>query len=350
MAEVLKPTSVKGFSLPDVFKAMPKVKLGVPLVPTHSEYDKLLVQDNAEVGGGPMGEEYSLDERNKTLDDGENGVADEGLAESIVSKIFTTSGLVVCVLLVTALLCLGAARGVYGGGDSSLATRVSEFMFSGAGQQDRDESSSSSSSSGAEHNVKKSRGEGADGGKESPALGVDDKYAARPAVMPHDDDGRAQLAFDRADAYDFDDEEDDEEEEGEGGGGRRSKMGKGPRRRGAVASLGRRRAAVSSSRSESGGAGGGRGDRRRHKKKASEEDEDEDDFPAISAGQVALGERDGGGGEGDEGEEYARDSAAVERTRMELGATHQKALEQLEASIRDTVKAAHESRRHGLGN
>ena len=321
----------------------------VPLVPTHSKFDKLLVEDNTEAGGGPMGEEFSIDERGKLLDGEQNGVAAEGLAERMMSRLFTTRGLAVCVLLITAVLCLGTARGAYGVDNSSLATRVSEYMLHGAGQSHSDINDYLN----VEHNIRKHHStkkvenvkDGDDAAGEA-ASAEDEKYRrVVPATMPHDDDGRAQRAFDLATkgkksaaveaALGHDRVVVLDDDEGASSGG--SKRGGAGGRRGKGGGEG-----VSSSNNKNQNQQGrrhapklGRG---RYRVKAEAANEE---FRAISDEQLAAQDDDNGEEEEEEEEEEEQRLQIIRPTRMEHGATHKEALEQLEASIRDTVKAAH---------
>jgi hypothetical protein len=80
MADALNLFKVRGAA---ALSFLPTMKM--PLVPTSSEYDRLLVEDNEEAGGGPMGDEHSIDEGGLKMDDDE--VAGEGLVGLCVYKL-----------------------------------------------------------------------------------------------------------------------------------------------------------------------------------------------------------------------------------------------------------------------
>ena len=86
-----------------------------------------------DVGGGPMDLNATADE---VLADAT--VADEGLAEKLMSRLFTTRGLILCTVLVVAALCVGVLRGAYESDEASLAAKATEGMFQLTGVSSRD--------------------------------------------------------------------------------------------------------------------------------------------------------------------------------------------------------------------
>jgi hypothetical protein len=258
---------------------------------------------------------------------------------------------------------------------------VSEFMLFMKGQGLSDDAAASATV--GMHNVKRKGGGGSSLVREG--VGSDDeRYAARPATMPHGDDGRSQRAFDRATlggkkggalaaALSHRDSDD-------GGGGER---GRGSSRV-AASSLGRYKVTpVVHKRGKHAKKAGGVGafeevdeeemEVEQGETEMEEEEEEEDSGDEFRAVPTHLGQREGdtsggnggsGGGGGGGGRRSAGGTRAVmdggggggggggsSRTmrsqRMEYGATHKEALDQLETSIRNTVKAAHRSRKQG---
>jgi hypothetical protein len=154
----------------------PRFKL--PLIPISSEYDRLLVDDTApDLGGGPM-DPYAT--AGEVLADGT--VADEGLAEKLMSRLFTTRGLILCTVLVVAALCVGVLRGAYESDEASLAARATEGMFQLTGVSARD--------AGVVHARRGGHGHATI--KEAHLIPLEERLAPRSAAMPHEDDGRAQ--------------------------------------------------------------------------------------------------------------------------------------------------------------
>jgi hypothetical protein len=151
----------------------------LPLVPTSSEYDRLLVEESLdELGGGPM--DNTRDERLLVLDDASREAAAEGLAERIASRATSGRGIVVgasCFLLV---LCVAAFRGVESH-DASLVARFSEGMFQQGGGGNEGNNNKN------HHSTKK---------KQDREVPLEQRLAPRAAAMPHDDDGAAQRAVD----------------------------------------------------------------------------------------------------------------------------------------------------------
>ena len=117
-----------------MLSALKPPRLKLPLIPISSEYERLLVDETApDVGGGPMDLNATADE---VLADAT--VADEGLAEKLMSRLFTTRGLILCTVLVVAALCVGVLRGAYESDEASLAAKATEGMFQLTGVSSRE--------------------------------------------------------------------------------------------------------------------------------------------------------------------------------------------------------------------
>ena len=110
-----------------------RVPSSVPLIPTSSEYDRLLVQEPLdEIGGGPM--DPATDERLLVLDDAKR-IAAEGLAERIAARAASPRGVIFGSVACLALMCYAAFRKVESH-DASLVARLSEGMFQRRGGDD----------------------------------------------------------------------------------------------------------------------------------------------------------------------------------------------------------------------
>ena len=369
-------------------------RLTPPLLATSSEYDRLLVEDTLqELGGGPL--DATTDERDAVLHDG--SLADEGLAERVAAKVFTRGGLVASLALVGALACAGAMRG-YESHDASLVARVAEGMFQSAGNA----TDAAHRHSRVTARARKSGPRGHSVIKEGHEIPLEQRYAPRAAAMPHDDDGDAQAAMDgvdenaaaaadavaeaRARGFHVREDDDDAARDDEDPDEASNPSASNP--------IDRTRPDASSSgapdEDESPYASARRSGRRRGGRAAAalgvvrETATDDDDAAAAAAGdgETMRGGGDGrgasrgtrgasrgarGGRRGDAlggyGYGYGDDSfggvyggrasrrgaalPVVPATRMEHGATHKEALEELEASIRDSVLTAHERRNAG---
>lgn len=155
----------------------------VPLIPVSSEYDRLLVQEPLnELGGGPM--DPAADERLLVLNDASR-IAAEGLAERIAARAASPRGVVLGSIACFALMCFAAFRKAESH-DASLVARLSEGMFLG-GHRD----SGDSDSRQTEARLRAAALEG----HEFP---LEHRLAPRAAAMPRDDDGAAQRAVDDA--------------------------------------------------------------------------------------------------------------------------------------------------------
>ena len=363
-------------------------RLTPPLLATSSEYDRLLVEDTLQELGGAL--DATTDERDAVLHDG--SLADEGLAERVAAKVFTRGGLVASLALVGALACAGAMRG-YESHDASLVARVAEGMFQSAGNA----TDAAHRHSRVTARARKSGPRGHSVIKEGHEIPLEQRYAPRAAAMPHDDDGDAQAAMDGVDenaaaaadavaearAMGFrvreddddaarDDEDPDEasnpsasnpidrtrpdasssgapdEDESPYASARRSGRRRGGR---AAAALGagretatpppppppgttmrRRRGRARGVPGTGGGSRGARGGRR---------------GDALGGGGYGYGDDSFGGVYGGRASRRGAALPVVPATRMEHGATHKEALEELEASIRDSVLTAHERRNAG---
>ena len=109
-----------------MLSALKPPRLKLPLIPISSEYERLLVDETApDVGGGPMDLNATADE---VLADAT--VADEGLAEKLMSRLFTTRGLILCTVLVVAALCVGVLRGAYESDEASSRRKPPRGCFS----------------------------------------------------------------------------------------------------------------------------------------------------------------------------------------------------------------------------
>lgn len=348
--------------------ALKPPRLKLPLIPISSEYDRLLVDDTApDLGGGPMDPDATVDE---VLADGT--VADEGLAEKLMSRLFTTRGLILCTVLVVAALCVGVLRGAYESDEASLAARATEGMFQLTGVSARD--------AGVVHTRRGGHGHATI--KEAHLIPLEERLAPRSAAMPHEDDGRAQRLV--------------EEVTTSRGKTSAIRAALDPRSEAArlvaaaevyarknadpvfdprvaqiqpekprkVARLGRVDVpqavparmvgapawdeeeddvgAFASLRSSSSSSG-------RRRRDAEDEIDEDDDISAVEPARRGKGRRKDPRGASKGKVRRAgpgeRDDLPVMRaTQMEHGATHQKALAQLEASIRSSVKEAHARR------
>lgn len=345
--------------------ALKPPRLKLPLIPISSEYDRLLVDDTApDLGGGPMDPNATADE---VLADGT--VADEGLAEKLMSRLFTTRGLILCTVLVVAALCVGVLRGAYESDEASLAARATEGMFQLAGVSARD--------AGVVHTRRSGRGHATI--KEAHLIPLEERLAPRSAAMPHEDDGRAQRLV--------------EEVTTSRGKTSAIRAALDPRSEAArlvaaaevfarknadpvfdprvpqiqpekprkVARLGRvdvpqavsARMVGSPAWDEEDDDVGASASRRsssgRRRRDAEDEIDEDEDIPALEPARRGKGRRKDRRGASKGKVRRAgpgeRDDLPVMRaTQMEHGATHQKALAQLEASIRSSVKEAHARR------
>ena len=161
-----------------MLSALKPPRLKLPLIPISSEYERLLVDETApDVGGGPMDLNATADE---VLADAT--VADEGLAEKLMSRLFTTRGLILCTVLVVAALCVGVLRGAYESDEASLAAKATEGMFQLTGVSSRD----------ADVHHAQRGGQGHAKIEEGDSIPVEERFAPRAAAMPREDDGRAQ--------------------------------------------------------------------------------------------------------------------------------------------------------------
>ena len=322
-------------------------RFGIPLMKGSSEYDRLLVQDVEDLGGGPMSAAHSAD---APPDKDGRGVVDQGLAEKILSKLFTTGGLVVSLVMVAAVLCLGFARGSHTADDTSFVTRFSEYLT-----QPRDAPHGGASSTGTLGGEKRAKRHHHSSLETEGDAGVHEKYAPRAAYMPLNDTGRAQRTMDEAYASDMVGKALAAALAGPGdaGAGHGGFSGKGGGERGS------RKGAKAGADSGSGSRAGPSTShiRRARKEKAGSKDTPEAPEVLVEGeGGIAAGEkaRYGNGDEGAKRVKGVKDRVVkgkrlerVTATEMEHGATHQEALQQLEDSIRDTVHAAHKMKGRG---
>ena len=328
-----------------MLSALKPPRLKLPLIPISSEYERLLVDETApDVGGGPMDLNATADE---VLADAT--VADEGLAEKLMSRLFTTRGLILCTVLVVAALCVGVLRGAYESDEASLAAKATEGMFQLTGVSSRD----------ADVHHAQRGGQGHAKIEEGDSIPVEERFAPRAAAMPREDDGRAQRLVEEVAAS-----------RGKRSAVRaaldaRSRVAKHPEKKREVAELGRvdasrgisAKTVSAKTRGEDAidrdeepfareSTAGIAGRRRRNAKDEIDEDED---IPAVEPeekGRMKRGHRRRASRRNAPRAEVGeRDVLPVVRaTRMEHGATHREALAQLEASIRSSVKEAHARR------
>ena len=347
--------------------ALKPPRLKLPLIPISSEYDRLLVDDTApDLGGGPMDPNATADE---VLADGT--VADEGLAEKLMSRLFTTRGLILCTVLVVAALCVGVLRGAYESDEASLAARATEGMFQLTGVSARD--------AGVVHTHRGGHGHATI--KEAHLIPLEERLAPRSAAMPHEDNGRAQRLVEEvttsrgktsairaaldprseaarlvaaAEVYArinadpvFDPRVPqirDEKQRMVARLGRVDKPQAVPARMVGAPAWDEEDddAGAFVSRRSSSSSG-------RRRRDAEDEIDEDEDIPAVEPARRGKGRRKDRRGASKGKVRRAgpgeRDDLPVMRaTQMEHGATHQKALAQLEASIRSSVKEAHARR------
>ena len=338
-----------------------RIPTAVPLVPVYSEYDRLLVEEPLdELGGGPM--DPTVDERLLVLDDASR-VAAEGLAERIAARAVSMKGIVFGSVLCLAALCALAFRGVESH-DASLVARFSEGMFQSSEGAEGDADSKSIHHKTARH------------ARAPPTeVSLEERFAPRAAAMPHDDDGSAQRAVD----------------ETAGGTSKRSALraalrgaeGSQRSRRG-EAGLGRARVASTSTQtqgsedfdqeqdtnwddihdiwedefddSEETSRMGKQSweddwsarvvDDWRSGGNINDEDDDDDEFFAVSEnGDSYRSQSQTGRRKHASRRKKQQDLPTVEPTSFTHGATHRAALDELEASIKNSVVEVHE-RRH----
>ena len=154
----------------------------VPLIPVSSEYDRLLVQEPLnELGGGPMDPE--ADERLLVLNDASR-IAAEGLAERIAARAASPRGVVLGSIACFALMCFAAFRKAESH-DASLVARLSEGMFLGGHR-------------GGDSDSRPTEGRLRAAALEGHEFPLEHRLAPRAAAMPRDDDGAAQRAVDDA--------------------------------------------------------------------------------------------------------------------------------------------------------
>jgi hypothetical protein len=166
-----------------------RVPSSVPLIPTSSEYDRLLVQEPLdEIGGGPM--DPATDERLLVLDDAKR-IAAEGLAERIAARAASPRGVIFGSVACLALMCYAAFRKVESH-DASLVSRLSEGMFQSRGGGDVEGRFVDG------HAFAKRRVDGHAVVQEGHEFPLEHRLAPRAAAMPRDDDGAAQRAVDDA--------------------------------------------------------------------------------------------------------------------------------------------------------
>ena len=320
----------------------------VPLIPVSSEYDRLLVQEPLdELGGGPM--DPAADERLLVLDDASRNAA-EGVAERIAARAASPRGFVFGSIACLALMCVAAfSKGE--SHDASLAARFSEGMVHLRGGE----------------RAEPRRRDGHAVVREGHEFSLEHRLAPRLAAMPRDDDGAAQRAVDDAAA-------------GTSGRGasraatrRATTAASTPGRSARVArrqraGLGRgtdisvewgswedEAEANGHGETYGGGGGGGPEDWLGYDAGLSPAEEEEDAFFAVDADGHAYGEARR------KSRRKSRTSArrrwdtdrssgdaflpVVEPTEVAHGATHQAALDELEASIKSSVVEVHERRR-----
>lgn len=356
----------------------------VPLIPVSSEYDRLLVQEPLnELGGGPM--DPAADERLLVLNDASR-IAAEGLAERIAARAASPRGVVLGSIACFALMCFAAFRKAESH-DASLVARLSEGMFLGGHR-------------GGEAEARRAEGRAAPlEGHEFP---LERRLAPRAAAMPIDDDGAAQRAVDdaatgasersalRAALRGATTAPSDVSSDGSarrGGSARRPRAGLGRERDLSSdwgptptqrwedetrAGAGTGRVRMKPYAFETHSIGGILPDWEASEKRSSRaratsiEDEDEEDaFFAVDADGDAYGAARASRRAGDRrdrrtprasarrrrstgGFTFSGDDAflpVVEPTEVAHGATHQAALDELEASIKSSVVEEHERRR-----
>jgi hypothetical protein len=348
----------------------------VPLIPVSSEYDRLLVQEPLnELGGGPM--DPAADERLLVLNDASR-IAAEGLAERIAARAASPRGVVLGSIACFALMCFAAFRKAESH-DASLVARLSEGMFLG-GHRGGDSDSR--------------RAEGRAAAPEGHEFSLEHRLAPRAAAMPRDDDGAAQRAVDDAVAGASERSAlraalrgaataptDDADGSARRGGSARARAGLG-NERDVSFEWGPTQRWEDEARAD-GGAGqarwkpyarethsrGGGGDREasedwssRARARSIPAEDEEDAFFAVDADGDAYGAARASRRAGDRrtprasarqrrgtgGFTFSGDDAflpVVEPTEVAHGATHQAALDELEASIKSSVVEEHERRR-----
>ena len=322
----------------------------MPLIPVSSEYDRLLVQEPLhETGGGPM--DPAADERLLVLDDASRNAA-EGVAERIAARAASPRGFMLGSIACLALMCVAAFRKVESH-DASLAARFSEGMFQRRGEE-------RAKPRVVRHAVARE-------GHEFP---LEHRLAPRLAAMPRHDDGAARPAVDEIAAG-----------TSERGASRAAKRGAAKARSTRSARVARRQRADLGRGSDfsvdwgpwedeaeanghgetyggvggvgGGGGGGGHEDWLAYDADASPAAEEEDAFFAVDADSDARGaarretRRRSGRTSARPQRVGVSDDAflpVVEPTEVAHGATHQAALDELEASIKSSVVEAHERR------
>ena len=329
-----------------MMSALNPPRLKLPLIPISSEYERLLVDETApDVGGGPMDLNATADE---VLADAT--VADEGLAEKLMSRLFTTRGLILCTVLVVAALCVGVLRGAYESDEASLAAKATEGMFQLTGVSSRD----------ADVHHAQRGGHGHAKIEEGDSIPVEERFAPRAAAMPREDDGRAQRLVEEVAAS-----------RGKRSAVRaaldaRSRAAKHPEKKREVAELGRVDTSRGMSAKTVGAPARGEdtfaidGDEEpfarestassgRRRRDAKDEVDEDEHIPAVEPeekGRMKRGHRRRASRRNARRAEVGERNVlpVMRATRMEHGATHREALEQLEASIRSSVKEAHARR------
>ena len=333
-----------------------RVPSSVPLIPISSEYDRLLVQEPLdEIGGGPM--DPATDERLLVLDDAKR-IAAEGLAERIAARAASPRGVIFGSVACLALMCYAAFRKVESH-DASLVSRLSEGMFQRSGGGDSEGNGVDGQWTNG-HAFAKRRVDGHAVVQEGHEFPLEHRLAPRAAAMPRDDDGAAQRAVDDAAA----------------GTSERSALRAAvrgartaPRRK--EARLGRQAdfsAAWGSWEDEAeangygetygeayGGGRGGSEDWLAYDSGSSPAEDEEDAFFAVDPDGDAYGaarrtpqrRSRAAARRRRDTDDFADESflPVVEPTEVAHGATHQAALDELEASIKNSVVEEHERRR-----